>query len=140
MYQKILTAAILTVCAWLDIRYRKVYGSVILVYILFAAAGHLACGETSILVLGAGLVPGVICLLISLISREALGFGDSILILASGFSLGLQTCAGLVIWAFFLSGFWALLLLCRSRTNRRKEFPFVPFLLVGIFLQEFMIG
>lgn len=75
---------------------------------------------------GAGV--GALFLAVSRISDEALGYGDSWLILFLGILLGLRDILWLLSMAFMLSGAFSIVLLMRNRYSRKMSFPFVPFL------------
>lgn len=138
VYQMGLTAAVLAVCTYTDIRRRKVYKKVVLAYLLLAVMGRIAQGADAPGQAAAGLMPGLFCIALSFVTRQGLGYGDSILILICGVSLGLESCIYLTLSAFFWAGIWAMVLFCRKRAERGKAFPFVPFLLIGLMIQGVM--
>lgn len=131
MFQCGLTGVVLVLSAIRDIRNREVSKKMVGIYFLLAVLGHVVMGEGLTGTVLAGVIPGVVCLLLSWISREALGYGDGMLILVNGISLGVGRCMELVILAFFFSGIWALVLITVRRAQRNREMPFVPFLLIG---------
>lgn len=131
MFQCGLTGVVLILSAIRDIRNREVSKKMVGIYFLLALLGHVVMGEGLTGRVLAGVIPGVVSLLLSLISGGALGYGDGMLILACGISLGVGRCMELVIWAFFFSGIWALVLIVVFRAQRKREMPFVPFLLIG---------
>lgn len=147
MYQNIVTGIFLAVCAVTDIRKRRVYKNVAAAYFILAAAGQTVCwirtaasgdGVSAGGILTGfvcGLIPGAVCFLISWGSRQSLGYGDSLLISICGISLGFASCVQIVLTAFFSSGIWAAVLFLFRKAGRQKEFPFVPFLLLGYVLQ-----
>ena len=129
--QKWLTTAVLLVCAGTDLYEKKIYRWVVMLYIVLAMAGRLATGESD----GTGmfladLLPGSICLLMAWATHQGIGYGDAMLILACGLSVGWSVCIGMGLSALFLAGVAALVLLGKCR-GRKKELPFVPFLLVA---------
>jgi leader peptidase (prepilin peptidase)/N-methyltransferase len=134
MYQKWLTGTALVVCAWTDIRERTLYSRTIGLYAVLAVIGLLAGKSTSIPELAISLIPGLFCLMISWISRQALGYGDSLLIAVIGISLGFWPCIWVSFSGFFWAGIWSGILLL-GRTERKREIPFVPFLLAGFVIQ-----
>ena len=71
---------------------------------------------------------GVIFLLISKMTKEAVGYGDSWIITILGVYLGGQR----LIWTLFLSSFFAglvaLFLLWKNKWKGGSSLPFVPFL------------
>lgn len=153
MYQKLLTLSVFAVCAYTDIKYRKVYGWSLVLYGILAAGGRIlgrAAMSTGLmgidvdLVLNAaaelakdliiGLLPGLFCILVSWISRQALGYGDSALITVSGISLGAPDCLQLLLTALSFAGVIGLVLLVFFRKGRKYDMPFVPFLFLGMMM------
>ena len=149
MLQYWLTGSVFLVCMVTDIRHRVVCKKVVGVYIVLAVLGQIIGGiallegdltidekvvqvaMTSLGEILTGVIPGCIGLLLAWMTREAFGYGDAFLILGCGISLGLAGCMELVVWAFFFSGIWSLVLLVLRRVDRKREIPFVPFLMMG---------
>lgn len=75
---------------------------------------------------GAGI--GILFLIISRLTDEAIGYGDSWMILLLGIYLGLWDILWLLSIAFVLSGMTSVVLLVRNRYSRKLSFPFIPFL------------
>lgn len=130
MYQRILTGIILLGCSVTDLKHRRIRKAVVAVYLALVLLGH-AMGKTALMDLLPGFLPGLFCLVLSWVSREGLGYGDSILILGCGVSLGFWPCMEILFLSFFLAGVWAVVLLLSRRAGRGKEIPFVPFLFLG---------
>ena len=78
----------------------------------------------------ADLLPGAICLLMARATHQGIGYGDAMLILVCGLSVGWRACIELVLSAFFLAGIAAFVLLIKYR-GQKTELPFVPFLLAA---------
>lgn len=134
MYQYVLSAIILLICSYTDIKYRRVSKGIAAIYFTLAVLGHLAAGDSpgeTVL----GLIPGGFCFLLSWISRQGLGYGDSVLITGCGVSLGFGPCMLVSFTAFFWAGLWAMGLFVFRKADRKKELPFVPFLLLGVVIQ-----
>lgn len=153
MYQKLLTLSVFAICSYTDVRYRRIYGWSLVLYGILAAGGHIvekivAVGTDTGLINGnplsgaaelaidlvIGSLPGLFCIVVSWISRQALGYGDSVLIAVSGVSLGVAACLQLLLTAFFFAGVFGLILLVFFRKGRRYDMPFVPFLFLGMIL------
>lgn len=131
MYQNILTELTLAVCSVTDIKYRKIYKAAVAGYIALALLGHALGHTASPVQLAAGLLPGIFCFLISGASRQALGYGDSALVLGCGISVGAWQSLSVLVTGLFLSGLWAAGLLVFHKAGKKKEMPFVPFLFLG---------
>ena len=124
---------------WLDIRHRKIP----LLYLLLGigvAFSVLFFQEQGMWILslgGAGI--GVAFLGISKITKEAIGYGDSLLILGLGILLGFWQVMGVLVVAFSLTAISSMVLLVLKKMNRRTTLPFIPFLALG-FLINFVSG
>lgn len=85
-----------------------------------------------------GLVPAGGMLLLSFATRGNIGRGDALILAVVGSWLGLACAFRTFAVALFLSaGVSAFLWITRSK---RKEIPFVPFLLVGVVAATFLLG
>lgn len=131
MYQYGLTGGVLLICSIKDMRYGLVERNIMGIYGLLLVLGHGMIKDSSMGGILLGLIPGTAALILSKISREALGYGDSLLILLMGGSLGLGDTMEVILLALFFSSMWSLFLLSVKKVNRKQEIPFVPFLLIG---------
>lgn len=134
MYQYILTAAALGISSFTDLRWHRVYGRIVVLYLILAILGHVAAGTVSLEIV-AGIMPGIFFMIVSWVSRQGLGYGDSLLLTVCGAALGFWPCVWMAFTAFFWSGIWALVLYWFRREGRKKEFSFVPFLFLGFVIQ-----
>ena len=75
----------------------------------------------------AGIGVGVLFLLVSKVTEEAIGYGDSVAIMILGF----WKVVGVLAAAFFTSGVCSVILAFRGRV---KTMPFFPFLTLGYIL------
>ncbi len=133
MVQYLISITALLFCTVTDLVCRKVYKLAAALYFLLAAAAHfiLKDGMGNALI---GTFPGIVCLTLSALTKEAIGYGDSVLILLCGFSLGLGECLSALLLAFCCSGIFAVVLLAAKKGTRKSRIAFVPFLLIGTVL------
>ncbi len=82
-----------------------------------------------------GLVPGIVCLVMARISREQIGYGDSLVLLIVGMLLGFEDCLWGLFAAFMILTIWALILFILKKAGRKTTVPFLPFLLMGCLIQ-----
>ena len=75
---------------------------------------------------GAGV--GIVFLVVSRVTDESLGYGDSILILIMGGFLGFWNILSLLVAAFSMAALFSIFMLLRKKFHRKSAFPFVPFL------------
>ena len=114
--------------AVMDFKYRKLPLKTLLSGLFIAAAGCLCGREISPVLLATGGCMGIVFLLISRVSGESFGYGDSILILIMGIFLGFWEILYLLMGAFSMAAFFSAAMLVKTRFNRKSSFPFVPFL------------
>lgn len=135
---------LLCICAWQDMKKRKVLiwpilacGGLGVIYqlLLWADASKTAGTEAALsaadfLSLSAGLIPGAALLLAGKWSRGQIGAGDGLLVMVMGIYLGLWETTGILFYASVAAGMAGLFLMLVLKKNRRYEIPFIPFLLV----------
>lgn len=99
--------------------------------VLVFAGMQLIFGERTILELALGLLPGGFLLLLSILTKQAVGPGDGAILLSAGVILGwLETLILLGISILFAAlGSMALLIL--KLKKRKESIPFLPFLYTG---------
>lgn len=110
----------------------KLYGSLSFVYEIWCLIGKHENFDEWFWGTLAGLIPGVILLIISRLSGETIGFGDGYLTLILGFSIGFWNTVGVLGTAFagaFAAAIYIVLIKKRSRTT---QIAFVPFLFLGM--------
>lgn len=125
--------------AVVDFKYRKLPLKTLLSGLFIAAAGCLCGREISPVLLAAGGGMGIVFLLISRVSGESFGYGDSILILIIGIFLGFWNLMYLLLGAFSMAAVFSAVMMIKHRFNRKSSFPFVPFL-AAAYLGGMFIG
>lgn len=119
-----------------DIRNREVsviagIGSSVWAVILRMAMGELRWNVNGAAFLCKAVIPGILLLLAGRITRQAIGYGDGILILVCGFYLGGRTAGLLFLTGLFCLFPVSLVLLISGKAKREQELPFAPFLLTA---------
>lgn len=97
-----------------------------------AGAICLRNGTCSLQELAASLMPGAILLLVALLTREAVGCGDGLLLLVTGPLFGWQKMLLCLPAALLLTTFASVILLVLKKADRKTKIPFVPFLAAGM--------
>ena len=122
-----------------DIRYKTipvipviVMGGMLLTYRVWNGTGWME-------LLG-GCLPGGIFLLISLLTREKIGSGDGLVLLALGCGFAIEEVVGIVGMALFFAAIVAIVLLVVKKASRKTEIPFVPFLFLGFLVTAVVTG
>lgn len=118
-------------CTVFDLRTKKIPLSVLVVF------GMIILGMTGIngTLVHRGiywqLIPGAVFLLIAFVTRQAVGYGDGIVILLVGILLGISRCLSMVCLGLVLCSAVSLGILLLKKGNRQTKLPFTPFLLVA---------
>lgn len=138
MIEKVYILSLLTVCSYSDIQSREIsvrllagFGIVETALIFY----RLILVETC---LPWGVIVGIGLLMISKYTRGAVGDGDVVLVMMTGFLLDMKSNLLLVTGASVAAAVYGLLLMMIKHKNRKEEFAFVPFLLMtytGMVLQ-----
>ena len=121
----------LAAAAVTDIRKQEVSVKTAGVAAVLAVILRMAAGDINLLSWLAGLLPGILVLLIGKVTGEVVGYGDGIAILVCGLFLGARGCTGCVIIGLFLTFPVSLVLLLWKKADRKSRMPFLPFLLAG---------
>lgn len=99
-------------------------GAVILISVLI-------CRDVGVRLRVSGGLLGGLFLLISKYTREAIGYGDSLLILLLGIYLGGLRVLEVLFWATTFAAITSVFCLWRRRWKRNATLPFVPFLSIA---------
>lgn len=115
----------------MDLKKKKLDLRFLLSGFLIAAAGCLCERDTPPVLLAAGGGTGLVFLIISRVTKEAFGYGDSILITVTGCLIGFWNLLSVLMAAFFMAAMFSMFLLTVRHFSRKAVFPFVPFLAAG---------
>lgn len=83
----------------------------------------------------AGALPGLFFLFLSKATKEQIGYGDGLLLVILGISLGIEHMVWLLLLALFLVFFAAACFFLRGK--RKERIPFTPFLFLGMAVSFF---
>ena len=123
--------ALLVACAICDWKWREIPLYLLIVMSVDVLILAIGCGGLRLgLRLGGALV-GVLFFLIGKCTKEAIGYGDSWLMLLLGVYLGAMQLLQLLLIASVVAGVISLFFLWKKRWKKTVAIPFVPFLVVG---------
>lgn len=124
----------LSILSIMDIRVRKVPFWILAVGGIAAVGVRvLQYGRLDFLAVG-GAVAGGLFTVVSKITREGFGYGDSLLILVMGVYLGFWELMAVLLGAFLLSALFAMGLLVFGGFDKKRGYPFIPFILASYFI------
>ena len=132
--------SILLFLSYVDIRTHEIPISVLILGAGGAVFYHIFSGEISWWEITGGIGVGVFFLVVSRITREGMGYGDSLGILVLGEYLGIRGILMVLADAFFILGLFSMAVLCMKRMSKKCVLPFFPFLTCGYVLMVLTKG
>ena len=122
---------ILGVICVFDIKRKKIP---VYMLIILAAAGiisNFTVGEFDIEKRIIAMLPGMILLIVSMITKQQIGYGDDMIILIMGLYIDIDDILSIVLSSFLLSSIAAIILMTVFKKKKNFEMAFSPFLLIG---------
>ena len=114
-----------------DIKRKKIP---VYMLIVLAAAGiisNFTVGEFDIEKRIIAMLPGMILLIVSMITKQQIGYGDGMIILIMGLYIDIDDILSIVLSSFLLSSIAAIILMTVFKKKKNFEMAFSPFLLIG---------
>lgn len=111
-----------------DLKSRRLKLSFLIAGFIFPAGAVLLGDGISVFQSVTGAAAGAVFFCISKVTKEAFGYGDSILIVMIGSFLGFWNVLSLLIAAFLMAAVFSVFLLVKRGFGRKDSFPFVPFI------------
>ena len=114
-----------------DIKRKKIP---VYMLIILAAAGiisNFTVGEFDIEKRIIAMLPGMILLIVSMITKQQIGYGDGMIILIMGLYIDIDDILSIVLSSFLLSSIAAIILMTVFKKKKNFEMAFSPFLLIG---------
>lgn len=125
---QLLFAVYMIVLMLMDIKWKKLSLAALMSGFIILTAGFLCGRNIHAMLLAAGAGVGIVFMVVSRVTEEAFGYGDSILILIMGGFLGFWNILFLLVAAFSMAALFSIFMLLRKKFHRKSAFPFVPFL------------
>ncbi len=116
-----------------DIRHKKISLAVLAVLgtVLLAISVWQKNGLLYILL---GLLPGVLAMFFSWLTKGGFGLGDALLLIATGSFLGLWDGLAVLMMGLILSSLTGIVLLAMKKAKLKTELPFIPFYFGGLLI------
>ncbi|MDO5344737.1 MAG: prepilin peptidase [Lachnospiraceae bacterium] len=121
----------LGVCTVMDLRKRQIWWPFAVLFLTVVTAFHFVRADMDCVSLLGGIGIGLGMLLLSWATREAIGYGDGLVVAACGAALGFVKTMGVITAALCFAAVWSGILLILKKAGRGDSFPFLPFLLVA---------
>ena len=121
----------LAVASVIDWRKREIPMSLLFIMSAGITIFAIYCKDITIWYRLAGGALGMMLFVVSTVTKEAIGYGDSWLILLLGVYLGIFRVLQLLFASSILAVLFAVFYLCVRKWNRKATLPFVPFLTIA---------
>ena len=103
-----------------------IWGIVSVIYFVF----EIINGQ-NVLGLLLGVIPGIITLVLSIVTKEKIGLGDGLILICVGCLQTIKDVLCMIIFSFIFLTVVLIFLLAIRRIGRSSRIPFVPFLFLG---------
>lgn len=123
----------------IDIKKRKIPIWGLIIGVAMSVLFQCITRDKDFILIVSGAMTGIIFIVVSRVTNEKFGYGDSILILALGIFLGFWNILYLLFIAFLLAAVYSIFLLSVYHRGKKESFPFVPFLAMG-YVGGMMLG
>lgn len=122
--------AILLILTVEDIRKMSVKGSMLLLgaFLLLAAGGF---SEPALWERIGGMLVGGGIVILSFLTKEAIGMADALLFIAYGTAFGIWSLLLLGLFSFGAAAIWSGAMLATKKVGRKGRVPFLPFFTFG---------
>ena len=125
-----LFTAILLVCAYIDFKRKEVSIFLFIPMGICAILKWIIGDGAGVLSRSVGIIIGVLFLIISRLTKEAIGYGDSVLITILGLHMGGIPMLYVLVASSVLAGIVALFCVWKHRWSKKLTIPFIPFVAV----------
>lgn len=125
---------VLGIQSYWDLRYYAIPNKVTIACAIAGIALSVA-GDRGMTDFAAGILPGVVCLIMGKITKEAIGYGDGLLLCAMGTLIGWEELLSVLLHALMIAGMYSLVLITLGRRKKKDVLAFVPFLFLGVCIQ-----
>lgn len=138
MIQNISMLAMLIPNTIFDLKCKKVWMPFILPFFVEGVI-FIISGLVTPFMFFTGALMGLVFMLISYVTKGAIGMGDGYIICAIGCLIGGYRAVMIVTAAMFLAAVVGIILMVFFRWGRKRTIPFVPFLLIAAILNMILV-
>ena len=114
-----------------DIRKKTIPVIPLMIWGIVGVVQHLIYGRIDTLSMMAGMIPGVVAYVLSVVTGEKIGRGDALLLLVTGIYMGFWENVFMLWIGLILAAVVGMMAVVVLRRDRNSELPFVPFLLAA---------
>ena len=124
----LLTCIFLSLLSVSDVKTKTIPAWASPAFAVLSGVLHLFLQDLSAAAFFAGLIPGAVLLILSIVFRASVGIGDGFAAMACGAALGPERIMAALAAAFVFCAVFCMVLLLLKRIRRSDSLPFLPFL------------
>lgn len=122
-----------------DIKYRELPIAMLGAGFIFVPIFILTDNDGGLLSYIYGAIPGIVFLIVSILSRGQMGPADAFVLICMGLCIGIGPVIGVISSSLILIALVSMILLVMGKLNRKSTLPYVPFILTGYLFCFFMV-
>ncbi len=130
-FQRLTALMMLALCSYTDIKKRKVMMPVIWTAETVSLVIHLICRDTGCREFIISLIPGILLLAVSRLTKGKIGEGDAFVIMALGIMTGWQSSVRTLMNGLVSASLFGIYLIFKNNGKKDIKLPLVPFILCG---------
>lgn len=127
--EMIIILLFLIICSYYDIKKKVIYTNVCVIFTLLAIIVELVIINKEVTVLICGIVPSIFIYIISIISNESIGKGDSLIFIVIGIIMGCLDSLLVFILSLIITVIYSIPLIFIKHKKLKTSLPFTPFVL-----------
>ena len=124
----------------IDIKKREISITASVIISLIAVLLIVFAKDIHILSMVFGLCEGILLMILSHVSKEQIGFGDGIILCATGLILGWKDNLTMFFFSCLICALFSICLMTIKKADKRTKIPFVPFMVPGFILSVISEG
>ena len=136
----IAAAVVLGVNTYTDIKERQISTMWCLAPGIVALGLRLVTGRVSLPGILLALVPGMICLFVSVVSKGKLGVGDVFVLISLGLILPAESVFGILLAGSLLVCLYSVIMLTAKKADMKTMLPMVPFFALAFILNAALVA
>lgn len=128
---KIYILLFLFICAFIDKRQKEIPLFLPIIGFIISLILSILARELSVLQIVLGCVLGIVALLLAKLTKQAIGYGDGMILICTGAALGLWKNLIILCIALVICACTCALLMFARRKKKKDDIAFIPFLFSG---------
>lgn len=128
LLQTIMIVVYMGISTYFDYKWKRIPWWVQGMGTIFVCIYLIVKGNTPGIELFISLIPGMIMIFLSFITRESIGYGDGLSVMIIGSIMGIKNCFWMICISLVMISLVSAILMILKRASQKTKIPYVPFL------------